>query len=94
MAFDEDWRFTEVTGATGDIVVSAQAAYVRAIRIGGTAVNTSAVVLKNGTTAVETLAASSAVGTQRDLFGVRFSGGIKVNLGTSGDKALVFWQPA
>lgn len=89
-----DWRYTLVTGSTGDITLSSNPAYLCVVRVGGTAATVGAAVVKDGSTTVETLAATSAVGTSREFWGVKFSGGLKINLANSGDTILVIWQPA
>ena len=87
-----EWNYNLVTGATGDQTVTASAALVKFVRVGGTANLVTAVIVKDGATTVETLPAASTPGTQRDYDGIKFNSGIKINLATASDTILVIWR--
>ena len=87
-----DWNITKVTGSASQVVTSAPA-HLHVIRNGAGAATAGTVTVKDGSTAVETIAAALASGATRDYFGGRFETGITVDLGTTSDVVLVFWRP-
>lgn len=81
-----------ITGVTGDQRNSP--CYLRRIRVVGTAVLVGAVQIKKGGTVIETLAAASAVGTERWYEDAHFGtdgGELDINMANAGDSVLLFY---
>lgn len=84
-----------LVSTVGDTVINGGAAIeVVSVRVGGIIpLGIGAASIKTGATVIETLAAASPLGTQRQFFGAVISN-FTVNLATAGDIVLVFWKAA
>ena len=85
-------RVKLITGVTGDQMVAA--ANLRRVRVAGVAVLVGAVQIKAGATVLETLAAASAIGTERWWEDVAFdnnTGLLTINMANAGDSVLVWF---
>ena len=91
---DAGWRYTLVTGATGDQTVLNQAAYVQTVRVAGATALAGAVIIKDGTVTLETLPVATPVGAQREYGGVQVLTKLIINLASAADTILVIWQAA
>lgn len=86
---------TIVTGSTSAQKVSqGSPAVLFAVRVGGTANLVGTVTIADGTTTKETLAATTAIGVQREHYGALFPSGVTITLSNAGDTAIVIWGPA
>ena len=84
-----------LVNTVGDTIINAGAPVeVVSVRVGGSIpLGIGAASIKTGATVIETLAATSPIGTQRQYFGAVISN-FTVNLATAGDIVLVFWKAA
>jgi len=89
------YKATIVTGSTANQLVGAsQPSQVAAVRVGGTSNLAGTITVRNGSTVIDTIPASSAPGTSREYYGVVFAAGLAVQLSNAADTAVVIWGPA
>jgi hypothetical protein len=87
----------KIITAGGDTTLPA--CHLSKIRVGGVAALVGAVQIKQGVTVIETLAAATAVGTERDFAaggaGTKFDtnlGLLTINLASAGDTVIVLFN--
>jgi hypothetical protein len=82
-----------ITGVTGDQAFPA--CWLRNVRVGGTAALVGAVQIKQGSNVLETLAAATAVGVERDFDDTKFdanNGILNINMANAGDTVIVTYN--
>ena len=82
-----------ITGVTGDQVFPA--CFLTKVRVAGTAVLVGAVQVKQGAAVLETFAAATAVGVEREYEQLKFDanlGLLNINMANAGDTVLILYS--
>jgi hypothetical protein len=78
-----------ITGVTGDQLIGP--AILQKVRVGGAAALAGAVQIKRGAAVIETLAAATAVGVEREFAGAKFENAspLQINMANAADTIIV-----